>query len=256
MRVKLWIHCLMGVVCTLGLTTQASARTLEEVQASGVLRVAADGASPPFNSYRDNLLVGFEVDLAQDIARQLQVKLTWLVRPFDQLLGMLQTDEADLIATSHTVTPARQQVADFLVPHYCNDAVLVTVHGPRSIKELPGQTVAVPTGTVYLDHLQAMQTGATLLTVSSETEALQALLEGRADVWVTEEPIARQAQLTYADSHLIVGEALFSQVNAMTVAKNNAGLRQAVDDALNTMLRDGTYACLSAHYFRQDFSCP
>lgn len=97
----------------------AQARTLDEIKKSGVIKIAADGATPPFNYFKGDQLVGFEVDLANEIAKRLGVKAEWVVQPFNTLLVAIKDDRFDLIATSHAKTNARAAVVDFIEPHYC-----------------------------------------------------------------------------------------------------------------------------------------
>ncbi len=105
----------------------ADARTLEQIKRAGVIRVAADGMTPPFNYYKNGKeLVGFEVDLANELAKRLGVKVQWVVQPFNTLLVGIAQDRFDLIATSFAVTPARQEAVDFVAPHYCTGAIIVS----------------------------------------------------------------------------------------------------------------------------------
>ncbi len=57
----------------------AEARTWEEIKKSGIIKIAADGATPPFNYYQGKKLVGFEIDLAEQIAKSLGLKVEWKV---------------------------------------------------------------------------------------------------------------------------------------------------------------------------------
>jgi len=59
------------------LTTGVQARTLEQVKADGKIIVATEGAYAPFNYYQGDKLTGFEVDLAEAIAKNAGIS-SWL----------------------------------------------------------------------------------------------------------------------------------------------------------------------------------
>lgn len=233
------------------------ARTFTEIKSSGVLKAAVDGNSPGFNYYANGELTGFEVDLAQTIADRLGLKLEWTVQPFNTLLIALQQGRFDLIADSHTVTPQRQQLVDFIEPHYCNSANIVTkINGPKTALDLKGKTVSVAVGTVYFDKLKTIDGIKKIMTMPGETDGLMALLNNRADAWVTERPMAVNAlNSPTLKEQLVIGDAILHQVNAMTVAKGNKDLQEAVNQELRAMIVDGTYKELMHKYFSEDIAC-
>jgi polar amino acid transport system substrate-binding protein len=237
-------------------TFTANARNLDEIRKSGVIRIGADGATPPFTYYKSEKLVGFEIDLANEIAKRLGLKVEWKSQPFNTLLVAIKQDRFDLIATSHSVTPARAEVIDYVAPHYCTTAVIVSKPGgPKKVTDLVGKTVVVPVGTVYFEKLKTIPGIKEIKTVPEETDGLQVLLRGRADAWVTDQFIAMEALKPYKDRGFEIGEAIHSQVDAMVVSKGNAGLRDAISKELQDLLTDGTYAQLSQKYFNQDIRC-
>jgi polar amino acid transport system substrate-binding protein len=247
---------LLGWFFLISLFGSAYARDLSEIQKAGILRVAVDGATPAFNYYKGNELVGFEVDLAKEIAKRLGVRVEWKVQPFNTLLIALNQDHFDVIATSHAVTPARSQVVDFIDPHYCTGAVIVSApNGPKTAQDLKGKVVVVPVGTVYFDRLKSMPEIKEVRTVPNETDGLQNLLGGRADAWVTEQFVALEAVKNHTKSGIQVGEMLLQQTNAMVVSKGNYSLQKAINHTLGQLLKDGTYRKLSQQYFDRDIRC-
>lgn len=247
------IFCFLVV---LFLNTVCFARSLQEIKAAGVLRVAVDGSTPGFNFFDRGKLAGFEIDLAEEIAKSLDVKVEWIVQPFNTLLVAVNQERFDLIATSFAITPARAQAVDFTTPHYCTGAVIVSkLNGPKTGADLVGKVVVVPVGTVYLDHLKSIPGIKEIRTVPSETLGLQSLLGGKSDAWVTEQFVAIKALQANAKESLQIGDILKIQTNAMVVAKGNLELLKTVNSTLKTLLKNGTYARLSHKYFGKDIRC-
>lgn len=246
----------LAVIALLLLPQIANSRTLEEIQKSGMMKIAADGATPPFNYYKGKDLVGFEVDLGNEVAKRLGVKAEWVVQPFNTLLIGVNDNRFDLIATSHAITPKRAEVVDFITPHYCTGASIVSkVGGPKTAADLKDKVVVVPVGTVYYEKLKTIPGIKEIRTVPNETDGLQNLLAGRADAWVTEKFVAKEAINSHKDVKLQLGEVILPQQNAMVVAKGNVSLKKVVDEQLKKMLADGTYAAYDKKYFDEDIRC-
>lgn len=76
----------LGLCLFLSIALPAVARDLAEVKASGVIRIATEGATPPFNYFEGEKLTGFDVDLGTAIGRELGLKVEWTTLAFDGLL--------------------------------------------------------------------------------------------------------------------------------------------------------------------------
>lgn len=246
-----------SVVCLLlcSVPNLVQARTVADIKKSGVIRVAVDGMTPMFNFYKNGQLAGFEVDLAQAIADRLGLKIEWTVQPFNSLLMAIKQDRFDLIAVSHTITPQRAMMVDFIKPHYCSNTYIISKPGgPRTVAELTNKKVAVAVGTVYYDKLASYKTIKNIITVPGESDGFVALQAGRADAWVTEGEIARGA-IDSSKAKLQIGESILQQVNAMSVAKGNKELQALINKEMQTLMDDGTYMQLMRRYIDEDICC-
>ena len=236
----------------------AQARTLAEIKSSGVLKVATSADFEPFNFMRGGRPAGFEIELAELVARRLGVRAQWVVRPFDGLLRDLgeRASEVDVVIASHAVTSTRQQLVDFAAPHYCTGGVILTrAGGPTTSKALAGKNLGAEAGSTYFGFLRKLPFRKTLQVYTSSQAALQAVATGQVDAIATDRFAALEATRTYSKAKLVVGETLWKEQVAMAVANGNAGLRQAVNAALKGAVQDGSYAKLSQKYFGQDIRC-
>lgn len=247
----------LTLLCCSLICSLAEARSLAEIKKSGVLKVAVDGNTPGFNFYQNGVLTGLEVDLAKIIAHRMGLKIEWTVQPFNTLLIALRQDRFDLIAGSHTVNPQRQQLVDFINPHYCNGANIVTkVGGPKTAADLKGKTVSVAVGTVYYDKLTSIGGIKKIMTLPGENDGFMALLNNRAEAWVTEKPMAISAiNSSVHKNELVIGDEILYQINAMAVAKGNKELQEVVNNNLAAVMADGTYNKLMQQYFSEDICC-
>ena len=237
------------------LTGTAHARTWEAIKSSGTIKIATEGAFPPFNMLKGTQVTGFEVDLANAMAKRLGLKVQWVTQPFDNLLIGLNADRYDFVIASHGVTPERAKAVDFSQPHYCTGGAIVTrPGGPTTAAALKGQKVGVQVGTSYLTSVRKVAGVGEIKTYPKDTDVMAALMAGRVNAWVSDRFVGLEA-VKAQKGKLVQGDLLFKEQIAMAVKKGNSGLLKELNAALSRALSDGTYARISNTYFGQDIRC-
>ncbi len=246
----------MVVLSLLVAAAQAQARTFEEIKADGKIVVASEGAFPPFNFFQGPKLSGFEIDVAEALAKKMGVKIEWKALSFDALLAGLRQDRWDLVIASFGITPERSKAVTFTNPHYCSGGVIVAKDPAiKSVADLKGKVIAVQTGTTYLENVQKLQGIKEVKNFPKDTDAHAALVAGRVDVWVTDKFVAKGALEADPKAGLHMGDFVFVERIASAIKKGNASLEAAVDKALAEILADGTYEQISKKYFGEDIRC-
>ena len=85
----------------------AAQDTLAKVKTAGVLVIGNGGAFPPFEFIENGQLVGYDIDLGNEIARRLGVKPQWEKIDFTGLIAALTSGRVDVLITAMTKTPDR-----------------------------------------------------------------------------------------------------------------------------------------------------
>lgn len=125
---------------------------LEAIKTAGVIKVGTSADYPPFE-YVDESgnKAGFDVDLMQEIANRMGVKLEWVDMPFDSLIAAVQERKIDASIAAFSYSEERDEKIDFTDPYFTNeDAFLVAESFEGTItdpEELANYTVGVQTGT-------------------------------------------------------------------------------------------------------------
>lgn len=246
---------LLTALSALLLTANAEARTWDEIKKSGTVRIATEGAFPPFNLLRGKELTGFEVELANALAQGWKLKVQWVTQPFDNLLIGLNQDRYDFVIASHGITPERKKAVDFTNPHYCTGGAIVTrPGGPLTAGALAGKSVAVQVGTTYLENVRKVKGVGDVKTFPKDTDAQAALMAGRVDAWVGDKFTGLDL-IKAQKGKVVQGDLLFSERIGMAVKKGNSSVVKALNAALAKAQKDGTYAQVSGKYFGQDIRC-
>lgn len=240
---------------TAPLVPTAQARSLAEIKASGVLRIATNRDFPPFSQELDGGLVGFAVDLGNELAARLGVRPEWTSGPTDELLNFAR-DTHDLVVASHAVTSTRAETVDFAQPYYCTGGVILArAGGPVRSVELAGRTVGVETGSTALAYLAKLPLKKSVKVFGDVNTAVFALNTGKVEAVVTDRFVAASAVRTYPGANLAASAPLWNEAVGMAVKKGNADLRVAVNAALAGLMQDGAYTRLSLKYFGEDIRC-
>jgi polar amino acid transport system substrate-binding protein len=129
----------------------ARADALDDIKKAGVLKVAVPQDFPPFGSVGTDLKpVGYDIDMAELLAKELGVKVELVPVTSANRIPYLNTKKVDLVISSLGKNPEREKVIDFSAPYapFFNG-----VFGPANVKvaaaaDLAGKTVGVTRGAV------------------------------------------------------------------------------------------------------------
>lgn len=236
--------------------TTAHARTFDEIKADGKIVIASEGAFPPFNYFDGPKLTGFEIDVAEAMAKKMGVKVEWKALSFDALLAGLRQDRWDMVIASFGITPERAKAVTFTSPHYCSGGIIVAKDPAiKAVADLKGKVLSVQTGTTYLENVQKLPGLKEVKNFPKDTDARAALVAGRVDAWVTDRFVAIEALKADPKAGLHTGDFVFVEKIASAVQKGNASLAAAIDKALAEIQADGTYEKISKKYMGEDIRC-
>jgi len=232
------------------------ARTIEAIQKDGKILIATEGQFAPFNYFKGTTLTGFEVEVADLVAKKMGLKVQWKTIGFDALLTGLKQDRWDLVIASHGITEERAKAVTFTAPHYCSGGIVIAMDPAiRTAKDLGGKIVAVQTGTSYLENVQKVATIKEMKNFPTDVDARSALVSKRVDAWVTDRFVAKEVIAKNPTVGFKLGEMVFVEKIASAVSKGNTGLADAWNKALAATMADGSYAAVSQKYFNEDVRC-
>jgi polar amino acid transport system substrate-binding protein len=167
--------------------TPAAAQTLDKIKQRGVLVVGTKADYKPFGC-RDpsGAIVGFEPDLAKDVADKLGVKLELEPVVSSNRMQFLQQGKIDLMIATMNDKPDRRQVVGIVEPLYYASGVNVLASkkaGLKSWEQLKGQKVCGIQGAWYNKPV-AEKYGADIVAFKGQSEAETALMQGNCIGWV------------------------------------------------------------------------
>jgi arginine/lysine/histidine transporter system substrate-binding protein len=186
--------------------------TLSKIKEKGELTVGLNADYAPYEFHilenGEDKIVGFDIDIAEEIAKDMGVKLVIKDMEFDSLLSALTGNKLDLIISGMSPTEERKKSVDF------SDIYYVAEHGMvvraedkdkyKSFSDLKGQKVGAQMGTIQADLAKENIEGVDLQLLSNVTELIVGLKAGKIEALVVELPVAEM--IIKNNNELVIAE--------------------------------------------------
>ena len=228
------------------------------------IRVATEGAYPPFNSVDSNgNLQGFDVDIANALCKQMGVACTLVVQDWDGLIPGLLAKKYDAIVASMSITEERKQKVDFTDKYYVSPARFVAKKGASidvSKQGLKGKVVGVQRATIHENFVRDnFGESVQIKSYATQDEANMDLTAGRVDLVIADATVLQGGFLDTdaGKGYAFVGpsftaEKWFGEGIGIAVRKGNDDLKAMLNKAIKEIRANGVYQKINAKYFDFD----
>ncbi|MEU5807363.1 MULTISPECIES: ABC transporter substrate-binding protein [unclassified Streptomyces] len=241
------------------------AKLPKKIQDAGVIKVGTDATYAPMEFTEGGKIVGVDPDVAAALAKQLGVQFKFESGTFDTLIGSMQTGRSDVVMSSLSDTKKRQEGlddkgnktgagVDFVDYFSSSTALLVKKGNPEGLKtlaDLCGKKVAVQRGTTYEQAAKDLAEkckadGKGELSIESfptDAEAQTRVKAGGAAADLNDSPVAAYIAKTAGGGNDFeaVPDPSDAGLFGIAVDKKNTQLRDALKEALDAIIKDGTY---------------
>jgi len=221
----------------------AQADTLADIKKAGTLKVAVPQDYPPFGSVGGDMKpLGYDIDMATAIAKDLGVKLELVPVTSANRIPYLTTHKVDLVISSLGKTPEREKVLDFSSPYapYFTGVFGIPEEKVSKAEDLAGKTIGVTRGTLEdLELTKIAPSSTTIKRFEDNNGTISAFLSGQvtlvgignvvaASIVAKNPPKKPETKFIIKDSPCYVGlnkgeAALMTAVNASIAKAKQAG---------------------------------
>ena len=224
-------------------------------------KVGLEATYPPFESYVDGKIVGFDPDVAALLAEQMKAKPEFVDTKFTGLILGLSSNKFDAVISGMYVTEERQKKA-YAIPYARTGASIMiptsSTVKPETINDLCGMKVGLQQGTAWVkslnEHSEKYCTAndkepIKVLEFPTAPEVSQALLSGNAQAQLE---INGAAKLIVAKTkgRLMISspELVYPQTLGIYIKKDNQVLITALESAMETITSNGSLPALIKKY--------
>ncbi|MBN3791092.1 ABC transporter substrate-binding protein [Burkholderia sp. Ac-20353] len=229
------------------------------------VRFGVDASYPPFESKgTDGKVMGFDVDLGNEICRRMNAKCVWIENDFDGMIPALKARKFDGVLSSMSMTPAREEQIAFSTKLFNTPTRLVEKKGANLMPTdaaVKGKRIGVEQGTIQETYAKVhwAPAGATIVPYQNQDQVYADLIAGRldgalqdavqADIGFLKTP--RGAGFQFAGSDLDDPKTLGNGAG-IGLRKEDTDLKAKIDKAIGDMRKDGTYDKIAKKYFDFD----
>ncbi|GMG62288.1 transporter substrate-binding domain-containing protein [Tetragenococcus halophilus] len=233
----------------------------QNVEEEGQLTVATSGTLYPSSFYNDdNELVGYDVDVAKEVADRLDVDIEFEEYNVDGQISSLQNENTDFAANDFSLNSDREENFLLSSPIKYSFASLIVREdddsGIHSLEDLEGKKAAGEPNTSYMRA--AEQYGAELVTYDNATneQYLTDVANGRTDTVVNDYYLQKMTTEALPDVPVKILDDVYFNLdhNGFLFDKEHETLHGKVNEVLAEMKDDGTLKEISEEYFDADVS--
>jgi polar amino acid transport system substrate-binding protein len=234
-----------------------------EIAQKGSLTVAIVPNYPPLE-FRDpaaGTLTGFDVELGEALGRKLGIKIVWQETSFDQFMPSIATGRVDAILSGMTDIATRHETATFV--DYLRSGPRFFVQQARAgefkdMAALCGKKVGASRRTSFPKEIAAWSEAhcaknpIEFVGTDGSADARTQLKQGRIDAAVQGSETLPYLMDLEPTAYAPVGDMIASQYTGLALAVKEKALQQAVADAIDALIADGTYRALLSKWKLND----
>ena len=241
-----------------------AARVPPAVAEDGVITVGSDSTYAPseFLAEDGQTIIGFDVDLFELVAQKLGLDAQFETAPFDSIIAGVGSGRYEVGVSSFTINPERLQQATMVSYFDAGTQWATRAGNPDGVdpEKACGLSIAVQRGTVQVDDItarsQACETAGqdpiTIDQYDAQSDATAAVVSGRDAAVLADSPVMAYA-VTQTNGQLeLLGDIYDSAPYGYVLPKDQTDFAQAIRDAVQALIDDGTYTQVLERWGVQD----
>ena len=236
----------------------AQDNSLQNVLDKGTLVLGLDDSFPPMG-FRDenNNIVGFDIDVATEVANRMGVELKLQPIEWSTKEMELNTGSVDCLWNGLSIDDERKQAMDLSEPYMTNRMVLVVLNDSEYTDQasLAGKTIGVQNGSTaekILEESDFSKTIGNTIGFKDNVTAFMELETKGIDAIFMDEVVANYAITSQNKDFKVLEDGLTEEEYAVGFKKRNTALKNEVQKYIDEMKADGTMTQISEKWFGKD----
>jgi polar amino acid transport system substrate-binding protein len=224
------------------------------------IRIASEGARPPYNYIDNGELAGFEIELGHELCARMKIACSFVAQDWDSMIPGLIEHQYDAILAAMEISDERREKIAFTKPYVRMPASFI-VNSKSSLHDispegLAGKTIGVENGGPEQAFAEDVYKKSEVKRYASLEEAILDLAEERIDTALGDKDAVidflknrREGKCCKLLADAPRDPAYFGEGIAIGLRKEDTALRAAFDNAIDAVMADGTFAKIRAKYF-------
>lgn len=224
-------------------TENSQSAPMQKIKKNGKLVLGTSAEYPPYEFHKSvngkDEIIGFDIEIAKQIAKDLGVELQIKDMNFDGLIAALDQGNVDMVISGMTPNEERKKKVDFSNVYY-NAVQTIVVRASdkdkiKSINDLKGKKIGVQKGSIQEKIAKEQVSGAEALALSKIPDLILALKTNRIDAVIIESPVANSN--VNANKDIVISEIKLPTEEAGSAVAFKKGSSDIVKEANKTLDR-------------------
>lgn len=221
-------------------TATGETPNVDRIKAAGKIVMLTNLAFPPFEYVGDDgEAAGVDVDIANEIAKDMGVELEVINMDFGAIIDSLRAGKGDFSAAGMTVKPDRLEQVDFTIEYTTSAQHIIRKAGSDITNELDGKKVAVQESTTGDLYVTDTFPNAEVLRFKSGIDAGNALRSGKCDAVVIDKLPAESIAENSEGELEVLPDPLTEESYAIAIKKDSPDLVAAINSTLERLMAEG-----------------
>lgn len=217
-----------------------------------IINIGSDTTYPPYESVKDGIVVGFDVDMVAAICKRINCKPNWITTAWDGIFPALANGQFDMVVSGVTITAERAKIVAFSNPYMMvQQGILMRVNEQgKTLKDFKDGSLvlASQTGTTNATLGEQLVGRANMKLFDSFNNAVIALRNGDVGGVIMDSTSSAAYEQQFAGD-LIVGIGGLSSDPLGMVFPKGSLLQDSFNDGLAQIKADGTLKKLILKYW-------
>ena len=204
------------------------------------LIMVTEAGFAPYEYYDNGEIVGVDVDIANEIAKEMGKKLVVKDVAFDSIINEVKTGKADVGAAGISYSDERAEEVDFSVNYSVSKQVVIVKENSSitSIKDIDNKKIAVQLGSIADTYVTDNYKNAEIVRQKKYLAAIEDLKSDKVDAVVMDELPAKEIINSNNGLKILEG-SLANDSYGMVVKKGNSELLNIINKVLNRLKEEG-----------------
>jgi polar amino acid transport system substrate-binding protein len=231
-------------------------KVLSSILKKGEIRIGTTGTQPPFSmKSKSGELIGYEIELAQALAKNMGVKLKLVEMPFSDLLGALKAGKIDAVMSGMTMTPERNLEVLFAGPYLLSGKTILTkssiVGEISNAANTKKYKIVTLKGSTSVEFVKNYMPKHELVLVDKYNDGVDMILSGTADAMVADKPICVVTLMKNQGKDLVISDKpLTIEPIGMALPSDDPQFLNLVENYISSLELSGTLPLLEKSWFQ------
>lgn len=226
---------------------EAKVSKVDKIKENGKIVIGTSADYPPYEFHKSingkDTIVGFDIEVAKQVAKDLGVKLEIKDMKFDGLLAALETENVDFVAAGMTPTEVRRKSVDFSKTYYTAvQCVVIRTQDKgtiKSLEDLKSKKIGVQKGAIQEKLAKEQLASSDIKPLGKVSDLILSLNTKKVDAVIVELPVAKayvkqNSALTLSTIQIKTTE----EGSAVAVKKGNEDLVKAINKTIDRLIKE------------------